>query len=85
MTEQVLAEVDLRRLGDQIDHFFFTVSPTGMLAIASAIVYCSASGNDDLTANGEIVDVGGPVQTGGGGGGGGGGSCYIDVTFGNAE
>jgi hypothetical protein len=42
-------------------------------------------GDDDLTANGVIDDIGGPslgpadtTSTGGGGGGGGGGGCYIE-------
>ncbi len=39
-----------------------------------------ARGDDDLTADGIIVDLGGPAQSGGGGGGGGGGgSCFISV------
>ena len=41
-------------------------------------------GDDDLTANGTIVEPGGPAfastSTGGGGGGGGGGGCFIATT-----
>jgi hypothetical protein len=38
-------------------------------------------GDDDLTANGRISDVGGPASTvsTGGGGGGGGGGCFIST------